>query len=108
MIDHGFAFNGPHWDFPGFRRLRPLLPRTNCVRCRTPSLESFEPWVDRILNFPAEVFDKALRRIPPQWLDDDGSRLERLFESLLNRRKRIPELLAECRHAPGNPFPRWV
>jgi hypothetical protein len=63
--------------------------------------------VDRILNFPPEVFDKALRQIPPQWLEDDGTQLERLFESLLRRRERIPQLLDECRKAPGNPFPHW-
>ncbi len=36
------------------------------------SLSDFQPWMDRILNFPAEVFDKALRRIPPDWIGDDS------------------------------------
>jgi hypothetical protein len=30
------------------------------------------------------------------------------MEALLRRKKRIPELMHECRGAPGNPFPRWV
>ena len=106
MIDHGFAFNGPHWDFPD-SAVTGLYPR-RIVYDGVRSLADFEPWMDRILNFPAEVFDKALRQIPPQWLEDDGNQLERLFESLLRRRKRIPELLDECRKAPGNPFPHWI
>ena len=106
MIDHGFAFNGPHWDFPD-SAVTGLYPR-RIVYDAVRSLADFEPWMDRILNFPTEVFDKALRQIPPQWLEDDGSQLDRLFESLLRRRKRIPELLNDCRKAPGNPFPHWL
>jgi len=106
MIDHGFAFNGPHWDFPD-SAVGGLYPR-RIVYDGVRSLADFEPWVDRILNFPTEVFDKALRQIPPEWLEDDGNRLESLFESLLRRRKRIPELLGECRKAPGNPFSHWT
>ncbi len=105
MIDHGFAFNGPHWDFPD-SAVAGLYPR-RIVYDRVRSLADFEPWLDRILNFPPEVFDKILRRIPPQWLEDDGDQLERLFESLLRRGRRIPELLSDCRMAPGNPFPHW-
>jgi hypothetical protein len=59
------------------------------------------------MNFPEEVFDKVLRQIPPQWIIDDVDPLEHLFDSLLRRRKRIPDLMAECRKAPGNPFPNW-
>jgi len=64
--------------------------------------------MERILNFPAGIFDRILRQLPPPWLEEDGSQLERLFESLLRRRRRLPQLLEECRKAPGNPFPRWV
>jgi hypothetical protein len=72
------------------------------------SLADFQPWIDRILNFPAEVLDKALRQIPPPWIGDDTGKLDKLLESLLRRRKRIPELIEACRKAPGNPFPNWV
>jgi hypothetical protein len=106
MIDHGFAFNGPHWDFPE-SALTGLYPR-RIVYAGVKSLADFEPWIDRILNFPPEVFDKILRQLPPQWLEGDGDRLEILFEALLRRCKRIPQLLEDCRKAPGNPFPGWV
>jgi HipA-like protein len=106
MIDHGFAFNGPHWDFPD-SAITGLYPR-RIVYQGVRSLQDFEPWIYRVLNFPPEVFDKVLRRIPPPWLEQDGNQLEGLFESLLRRCGRIPELLDECRKAPGNPFPNWL
>jgi hypothetical protein len=106
MIDHGFAFNGPHWDFPD-SAITGLYPR-RLVYSGVKSLADFEPWTDRILNFPDEVFDKAERQIPPEWIEEDGDQLQRLFETLLRRRKRIRELLEECRNAPGNPFPQWA
>jgi hypothetical protein len=106
MIDHGFAFNGPHWDFPD-SAVAGLYPR-RIVYDNVRSLDDFQPWVERIQNFPAEVFDRILRQLPPPWIEDDGSQLEGLFESLLRRRPRITQLLEECRKAPANPFPRWV
>lgn len=105
MIDHGFAFNGPHWDFPE-SAVAGLYPR-RIVYGGVRSIEDFEPWTDRILNFPEDVFDKAERQIPAEWIDDDYEKLERLFDTLLRRRKRIRELIEECRKAPGNPFPGW-
>jgi hypothetical protein len=106
MIDHGFAFNGPHWNFTD-SAVTGLYPR-RIVYEGIRAIKDFEPWIDRILNFPEEVFDKALRQIPPPWIEGDETQLEALLESLLRRRQRIPELLAECRKAPGNPFPLWV
>jgi hypothetical protein len=106
MIDHGFAFNGPHWDLPD-SAVAGLYPR-RIVYDGVRSLGDFEPWIDRILNFPPEVFDRALRQIPPLWIQDDGNQLERLLESLLRRKKRIPDLLSDCRKAPENPFAHWA
>ena len=105
MIDHGFAFNGPHWDFPDSAAAG-LYPR-RAVYDTVRGLGDFEPWLDRIRNFPEEVFDRAMRRIPPEWTQDDEEPMERLVESLRRRRQRIPELVEACRKGPGNPFPRW-
>jgi hypothetical protein len=106
MIDHGFAFNGPHWDLPD-SALTGIYPR-RIVYAGVRSITDFEPWIDRIANFPPEVIDKALRQIPPQWIANDADHLERLLDALIRRQKRIPELLEDCRKAPGNPFPRWI
>ena len=105
MIDHGFAFNGPHWDLPE-SAITGLYPR-RMVYETVKSLNDFDPWLSRVRNFPDEVIDSAIRRLPPEWIEDDFEALEKLMESLIRRKKRIPELIEECRKAQGNPFPRW-
>jgi len=106
MIDHGFAFDGPHWGLPE-SAITGLYPR-RLVYENVKSIDAFDPWLSRVLNFPPEVLDKALRRVPPEWLGADENELERLLEALLRRKKRIPQLMQECRNAPGNPFPHWI
>jgi hypothetical protein len=70
-------------------------------------LAEFEPWLDRIRNFPEEVVDQAVKRIPPEWLEGDEDELERLLERLMQRRKRVPDLIEQCRSGRTNPFPIW-
>ncbi len=106
MIDHGFCFNGPHWDFPE-SALTGLYPRRS-VYAKVRSLDDFEPWLSRLMSLPEDVIDRAMRRIPPEWIGADEAALERMLERLLDRRKRIPEFLHACRNATGNPFPLWI
>ena len=106
MIDHGFVFNGPHWELPESAMMG-LYPR-RVVYQNVTSLADFEPWLSRVLNFPEDVLDRALRRLPPEWIGEDAAALEKLLDALMRRRKRIPELIECCREAPGNPFPRWL
>ena len=103
LIDHGFAFIGPHWFFTD-SAVTVLYPR-RIVYEGVRATKDFEPWIDRILHFPEAVFDKALRQIPPPWIEGDENQLEALLESLLRRRQRIPELLEDCRKAPEQPVP---
>jgi hypothetical protein len=105
MIDHGFAFNGPHWDLPD-SAITGLYPR-RLVYENVRSLADFDPWLSRVRNFPDQVIDRAISQLPPQWIENDYPALEKLMEALLRRRNRIAELMLECRHAPGNPFPHW-
>ena len=105
MIDHGFVFNGPHWELPE-SAITGLYPRRVVYR-HVKSIGDFEPWIERIRNFPPEVFDKALRQIPPEWTAEDSAALENLLEALLRRGKRVAALIEACREAPGNPFPNW-
>ena len=105
MMDNGYVFEGPHWRFgeSAIQGLyfRPLVYQT--VR----GLGEFEPWLDRIRNFPEEVVDQAVKRIPPAWLEGDEDELERLLERLMKRRSRVPDLVEQCRLGPTNPFPMW-
>ncbi|MCU1334540.1 MAG: hypothetical protein JWO19_121 [Bryobacterales bacterium] len=105
MVDNGYVFEGPHWRFgeSAIQGLyfRPMVYQT--VR----GLAEFEPWLDRIRNFPEEVVDQAVKRIPPAWLEGDEDELERLLERLMKRRARVPDLVEQCRSGQSNPFPDW-
>jgi hypothetical protein len=105
MIDQGFVFNGPHWEFVDAPLLG-LAPRL-AVYERVCSLESFQPWLDQVVGFPEHVVDKALRQVPAQWFDGDEEALERLLEQLMRRRARVPDLLLDCRRARIDLFPNW-
>jgi hypothetical protein len=106
MIDHGFTFNGPHWDFPD-SPLQGLYARRT-VYDDVRSLDDFQPWLDRVIHFPEEVIDQAWKRVPPAWIEGEEDALQDLLEHLFERRKRLPELIAACRVARTNPFQNWV
>jgi hypothetical protein len=103
MIDHGFALDGPHWTL-GDSAITGLYPR-RAVYQGVKSIEAFDPWLTRVLNFPPEVLDKALRRVPVGWLAGDGGDLNRLLDSLLRRRKRICDIMLDVCTARDNLFP---
>ena len=105
MIDHGYTFNGPHWDFPE-SPIQGLYARRQVYES-VRSLEDFQPWLDQVIHFPEEVIDRAWKGLPPAWTEGEEEALERLLEQLFERRKRIPELLQACREARTNPFPNW-
>jgi len=105
MIDHGFAFNGPNWDFPE-SPLQGLYAR-RLVYDAVRSLDDFQPWLDQVRNFPEEVVDLAWKRIPPDWIAGDEDALDQLLERLFERRKRIAKLIEDCRGTRVNPFPNW-
>jgi hypothetical protein len=106
MIDHGFAFNGPHWDFPD-SPLQGLYARRQVYQA-VRSIDDFEPWLEQVVHFPEEVIDQAWKRIPADWIDGEEEALAQLLERLFERRSRLPELIAACRTARGNPFPDWI
>jgi hypothetical protein len=70
-------------------------------------LDSFEPWLTRVQNFPETVLDKAFREVPEWWLNGDREDFEQLLERLYQRRKRVAHLLEDCRSVRTNPFPNW-
>lgn len=105
MVDNGYVFDGPHWrlnDSPvqGLY-FRPL------VYAHVRGWADFEPWLDRIRHFPEEIVDQAVKQIPPPWLEGAGDELERLLDRVLARRKRVADLILECRSARADPFPAW-
>jgi hypothetical protein len=106
MIDHGFALNGPYWDLPD-SPLQGLYHR-HLVYEGVRSLDDFQPWLDRIVHFPEEVVDEAYKQVPRTWLEEgEEDALESVLENLLKRRKRVPDLLLDCRNARVAAFPNW-
>ncbi len=62
VIDHGFAFDGPNWEFND-SPLQAVHHRTAvCTAVR--SFEAFEPALSRIEHFPESVVDEARKQIP--------------------------------------------
>jgi hypothetical protein len=105
MVDNGYVFEGPHWRL-GESAIQGLYFRPLVYRA-VRGLAEFEPWLGRIRNFPEEVVDQAVKRIPPAWLEGDEDELARLLERLMRRRERVPDLIEQCGSGPSNPFPNW-
>jgi hypothetical protein len=105
MMDHGYIFDGPHWAFTD-SPIQGLYFRP-AVYEDVRSWDDFQPWLDRIVDFPEEVLDDALKKVPRDWLNGDDETLEKLFLKLLRRRSRTPDLIRECTSGRVNPFPNW-
>ena len=105
MIDHGYAFNGPHWQFQD-SPMQGLYFRTS-VYSEVRSLDSFQPWLEMVENFPVNVVDSAWKEIPRQWLQEDEEDLERMLEALLRRRSQVPRLVSELRQQHAKAFLSW-
>lgn len=106
MIDHGFAFNGPGWDFSD-SPLHGLYMR-HSVYDGVRSLDDFEPWLGQTMHFPEEAIDRAWKGVPPEWVEGEEDALAMVLERLYERRSRLPELIANCRHGRINPFRNWA
>lgn len=105
MVDNGFVFEGPHWRLAESPIQGLYFRQTVYEGVR--GLEDFQPWLDRIVNFPEEVVDQAVKQIPPAWMEGEEGTLMELLERLMARRARVPGLIEAARDARGNPFPRW-
>ena len=105
MVDHGFAFDGPHWRFTD-SPLRGLYFRPS-VYDTVRSWDDFQPWLDRIVHFPEVIVDQALKQVPQAWVVEDEKALGELCENLLRRRKRMTDLLQACRVGRPPLFPNW-
>src|SRR5205823_3592041 len=69
MVDHGYIFNGPHWSFAD-SPLHGLYFRPFVYR-QVRGFDDFQPWLEQVIHFPEDVVDKALKQVPPQWLNGD-------------------------------------
>ena len=105
MVDHGFIFEGPHWRFTD-SPLQGLYFRHGVYQ-NVRGLDDFQPWLDRIVHFPEEVVDQAVKQIPPAWLEGEEAIFQSLLERLLARRSQVPGLIESSREGRSSPFPNW-
>ena len=105
FIDQGFCFNAGEWTFPD-PPLRGVFAR-NHVYAKVTGWESFEPWLTRVEEFPAEVLWRIAEQVPPEWYGGDVGTIETLMETMLLRRGRVRELVEAFRESNREPFPNW-
>lgn len=105
MVDNGYVFAGSDWRLTESPIQGLYFPPL--VYSSVRGFGDFEPWLERISCFPEGIVGQVLKEIPPEWLAEDGAELERLLERLLSRRRRLPELIADCRSARVVLFPAW-
>lgn len=105
MIDHGFAFNGATWQFND-SPLQGVYFRTS-IYDEVRSMDSFQPWLSMVENFPLEVMDSAWKEIPGSWLDSDDDPLQELLEALVKRRGRVSGLIEDVRRKRATVFANW-
>lgn len=90
MIDHGLAFNGQHWQFID----SPSLGMYNNPAVY--DLRSLDTWLERLTALPRCCLNDVIAQIPPHWVGQDESLLQRLLERLWRRRSRVPDLVRAC------------
>ena len=105
MMDHGYVFDGPHWTFAD-SPLTGLYFRP-VVYEKVRSWDDFQPWLDRVVHFPEEIVDDAIKQLPPEWLDGDEDDMDQLLTKLMSRRQRVPDLIRDSTRGRINPFPNW-
>ena len=105
MIDNGFVFDGPNWRFAD-SPIQGGYPRA-AVYGSVAGWHDLEPWLERVRHFPEEVFDEAIRQIPPAWISGEEDEFEKLLERLYRRRDRAADLVDDFRRAKPNLFPHW-
>ena len=105
MMDHGHVFDGPHWGFPDCP-LQGLYFRPQVYRL-VGSWDDFQPWLNRVLDFPEEIMDAAVKRIPQEWLEGDQEQFASVIAKLLRRRGRVHDLIRDCSNDPRSPLPAW-
>jgi hypothetical protein len=106
FIDQGYCFNAGEWTFPD-TPLRGVYAR-NCVYTYVTGWESFEPALTRAEEADPIDLWRCAESIPPEWYEYDHDALNRMVESLHQRRPIIRALINAFRESSRNPFPNWT
>jgi hypothetical protein len=104
LVDHGLIFDGSRWKFQDSSRQGLYFQRS--VYGSITGWADFEPWLERVRNCPETVLSDCMADIPDEWLDGDRDSLSAVVEQLLQRRKRIADLVGNCLEE-SNLLPSW-
>lgn len=102
-IDFGQILGGCNWQFTD-ALFKPLYIDRTVYQFMT-SDGDFEPWVERVENFPERIVRSIFTLIPEEWTLGERSILEGALETLLARRSSVRGMIERLRQAPGSPFP---
>jgi hypothetical protein len=80
----------------------------NDVYANVTGWESFEPWISRIEDFSESLLWPITQQVPPEWYDHDSHELDRLLSRLLERRRKVRDLILGFKSSSRNPFPNWT
>lgn len=105
FIDQGYCFNAGEWDFPD-SALRGVYAR-NLVYQEVRGWESFEPWLARVETLAPTVIHEIAGGVPPEWTGHDWGQMEKLVETIVERRSKVRELITAFRNSSRQPFPAW-
>ena len=105
FIDQGYCFNAGEWNFPDLV-LHGIYYR-NYVYTGVTGWESFEPALTRAEEADPIDLWRCAEPIPPEWYEYDYDGLNRMVESLYQRRRIIRDLISAFRNSSRNPFPNW-
>lgn len=105
FIDQGYCFNAGEWSFPDYP-LRGVFAN-NYVYQGVTGWESFEPALTRAEEMSCDAVWRCLVDMPEEWYEGEHEALERLVETVCERRKIIRRLISAFRESARNPFPGW-
>jgi hypothetical protein len=105
FIDQGYCFNAGEWTFPD-SPLRGAYAN-NCVYEGVMGWEAFEPALTRAEEMDADTIWGCAAAISEEWYEGDRDGLDRLVETLHQRRGVIRNLITEFRRSSRNPFANW-
>lgn len=103
FIDQGYCFNAGEWTFPDYP-LRGVFA-TNCVYEGVTGWVSFEPALTKAEEMSCDAIWRCAENIPEDWYEGDHEALERLVQTLYQRRRLIRLLIKLFAESIRKPFP---
>jgi hypothetical protein len=90
MIDYSEAFNGPLWSYTdvAIPHLSPMKELYDAMTAK-----AIEPWLDIVAKLPQQVIRDAAEGVPEEWLQGGRGALDGLLETLIQRQRRIGEII---------------